>query len=182
MKSVRFLTFKRSALTVALTSTLALAGAGLVGNAYAAVETGVATATVVSLMTISASQRNLAFGGFMIDATSGGGTVIMSSASTGVRTKTGAGLLLVAASAGSSGQFTVSGAGSATYTIAVAETTALTSGANTMSAGTFTTTPATPGTLTSGTQIVTIGATLTVAASQAVGAYTGAYTVTVEYN
>lgn len=187
MKSGKFLAFNRRVLNAALASAVALGSVGVVGNAYAAVGTGVSTATVVPAITISASQRDLAFGRFLIDATVGGGTVIMSSASTGVRTKTGTGLTLVAATPGNSGQFTVTGDGGATYSIAVAQTTALTSGANTMNASTFTTTPSTPGTLsgttgTSGTQIVYIGATLTVAASQAAGLYTGAYTVTVDYN
>lgn len=178
--------FKQHALKLALVSALAL-GAPVGVNSYAAVGTGVSTATVAPVITISASQRDLAFGRFLIDATVGGGTVVIAGTSAGSRSKTGTGLTLVTASPGSSGQFTVTGDGGATYSIAVAQTTALTSGANTMNAGTFTTTPTPTGTLsgstgTSGTQIVYIGATLTVAASQATGLYTGAYTVTVDYN
>lgn len=179
--------FKQRVLTLALVSAFALGASALGVNAYAAVGTGVSTASVVPVITISASQRDLAFGRFLIDATVGGGTVVIAGTSAGTRTKTGTGLTLVTASPGSSGQFTVTGDGGATYSIAVAQTTALTSGANTMVSSLFTTTPTPTGTLsgttgTSGTQIVYIGATLTVAASQAAGLYTGAYTVTVDYN
>jgi hypothetical protein len=51
-----------------------------------------------------------------------------------------------------------------------------------MTVATFTSTPATTGTLTAGAQTLTVGGTLSVGASQATGAYTGTYTVTVQYN
>jgi hypothetical protein len=60
----------------------------------------------------------------------------------------------------------------------------ISSGANNMTVDTFTSSPETPGTLSSGTQTLTVGATLHLVVSQAAGAYTSAtpFEVTVNYN
>ena len=52
-----------------------------------------------------------------------------------------------------------------------------------MTAGSFTSNPSGTGTLSSGTQNISVGATLTVAAGQVPGVYTsGNFSVTVNYN
>jgi len=53
-----------------------------------------------------------------------------------------------------------------------------------MDASVFTSTPSGTGALTGGTQNITVGATLTVAAAQAAGVYTSGtpFSVTVNYN
>jgi hypothetical protein len=90
------------------------------------------------------------------------------------------------------GSVQIAGGNSATFsTITLPATVSLTSGANTMSVGTLTsrygalgvagvTTGA--GTLSAtGTGLIVIGGTLTVAANQAAGAYTGTMAVTIDY-
>ena len=57
------------------------------------------------------------------------------------------------------------------------------SGSETMSASAFTSNPSGTGALSSGTQNVSVGSTLTVAAGQAAGVYnSGNFNVTVNYN
>jgi hypothetical protein len=60
----------------------------------------------------------------------------------------------------------------------------ITDGTNTMTVGTWTSTPTPTGTLTGGTETLSVGATLNVAGSQPAGVYvSGApFTVTVNYN
>jgi hypothetical protein len=60
----------------------------------------------------------------------------------------------------------------------------ITSGANTMTVTAFSSTPSATGLLTAGTQTLTVGATLNVAAAQAPGVYVSAtpFSVTVNYN
>jgi len=74
--------------------------------------------------------------------------------------------------------------GSSTYSITLPTTYTITSGANNMTVTTFTSTPSGTGTLSGGTQTVNVGATLSVAASQAAGTYTNGtgFPVTVNYN
>lgn len=106
----------------------------------------------------------------------------------GVRSATG-GVLPVPASAVSAATFTVTGASNATYAISLAPpigTVTLSDGAgHSMAVDTFTSDPIGSGTVSAaspGTQELKVGATLHVAASQAVGQYTGSYEVTVTFN
>lgn len=188
MKSGKFSIFNRRALNAALASTLALAGMGLVGNAYAAAATSTATSTVIAPIAITAPVV-LSFGKF---APGAGGTVTISNS--GARTGTGV-ILSSTASTQTAARFDVTGEGSSTYaithsgvtvlsgptvstvvqTMALAKTSDLT-GANVTSGNVAT------GTLSAGAQSIYVGGVLTVGASQAAGEYTGAVTVTVEYN
>ncbi len=79
--------------------------------------------------------------------------------------------------------FTVGGQGSETYAVTLPSSASITSGANTMTVGTFTSNPAGTGTLSAGgSQTLNVGGTLNVGASQATGSYSGSFSVTVAYN
>ena len=87
------------------------------------------------------------------------------------------------ANAPAAGVFTVTGAAGYGFSITLPVGTAsISSGANTMTVGTFTSTPSGTGTLTAGTATVNVGGTLNVGLNQAAGNYTGTYPVTVNYN
>lgn len=188
MKSDKFATFNRRALSTALASALVLGGSGLAVNAYAAAATSTATSTVIAPIGITAPVV-LSFGKF---APGAGGSVTISNSGA----RTGAGVILSStASTQTAARFDVTGEGSSTYaithsgvtvlsgptvatvvqTMALAKTSDLT-GANVTTGNVAT------GTLTTGAQSIYVGGTLTVSATQAAGDYTGAVTVTVEYN
>ncbi|HAL81406.1 MAG TPA: hypothetical protein DCO83_03545, partial [Mucilaginibacter sp.] len=110
------------------------------------------------------------------------GTVVSDPAST--RTSTGGVTLPVNAGTVTAASFTVTGSEAYTYSITLPGSVTITYGANTMTVNTFTSSPATTGTLTAGTQTLNVGATLNIGSSQAAGAYasTTPFTVTVNYN
>ncbi len=172
--------FKQHALKLALVSAFALGAAALGVNGYAESGTGTATATVIAPIAISDSTADLAFGKF---AASTGGTVVMAPA--GTRTATGA-VVLSTVTPGNAASFNVTGDNNATYAITLPGTATIThtDTINNMSVGTFTSSlPLGVGTLSgAGAETVTVGGTLTVASGQAAGAYTGTFSVTVEYN
>lgn len=169
---------KQHTFKLALASALALAGVGLGVNSYAATASADGTATVVADMGITKST-DLRFGKFSAGT---GGTVVVSTA--GSRSKTG-GVTLSALDAGGAASFAVTGDTTATYSISLpgsAVTITHTNTTNTMSIDTFTSDPSGTGTLTAGAQTLLVGATLTVANAQLAGAYTGAFSVSVDYN
>ena len=125
------------------------------------------------------NNQSLGFGRF---AANTGGSITISPA--GARTASG-GVALISSGTGSAARFTVSG-DLVTYSILLPPngTTTMSgpSGA-TMALNNFTSTPSSAGTLNGGgSQIVTVGATLSVSASQNPGAYTGTFSVIVDYN
>ena len=138
------------------------------------------TATIVTPISITSIQ-NLVYG--KIEANTGG-TVILST--TGARTKTGAVTLVSTGSAQNQAIVRVAGVASSTYSITLPAdgTVNLSDGAShTMPVSTFVSNPSGTGTLSaSGTQDVNIGATLVVASAQAANAYTGSFSVSVDYN
>jgi hypothetical protein len=170
--------FKQRAIKSALISAFVLGAAVLGASSYAAnTATSNATATVIAPIAIVGTV-DLQFGKFAASGTTG--TVVMTPA--GVRTATG-GVVLSAVAPGAAASYNVTGDTTASYTITLpASAVTITSGANNMTVASFTSTPATTGTLTAGAQTLTVGGTLSVGASQATGAYTGTYTVTVQYN
>lgn len=188
MKSGKVLAFNRRVSNAAVASVVVLAGTGVLGSAYAAEATSVATSTVLAPIGITAPVV-LSFGKF---APGAGGSVTISNS--GARTGSGV-ILSSTSSTQSAARFDVTGEGSSTYaithsgvtelsgptvatvvqTMALAKTSDLT-GANVTSGN------VSSGTLSSGAQSIYVGGTLTVGASQAAGTYTGAVTVTVEYN
>ena len=145
--------------------------------------TASASATIVTPISI-AKVTDMNFGNVAVSATLAG-TVILAPAST--RTTGGAGGVTLPAVTGTvaAASFTVSGQATYTYAISLPATKTLTSGGNNMTVDNFTSTPSATGTLgAGGTQTLTVGATLNVAAGQAAGTYTNAagVPVTVNYN
>lgn len=124
--------------------------------------------------------QDLAFGGF---AAGSGGSVTISAA--GSRTASGDITLLTSGSSGqyNAASFDVAGTGLATYSISLPadNSVSLTNAqGNSMSLTSFTSTPANNGQLSAtGTQTLSVGATLVVGAVQPSGSYTGSFAVTV---
>lgn len=144
------------------------------------------TATIVAPITIT-KNVDMNFGNVAVSSTAG--TVLMNASATPARTASG-GVTLPTTATGTptAAKFTVGGEGVYTYAITLPST-ALTLdeagvGTATMTVSTFTSTPSTTGTLTAGSQIVYVGATLNVGASQVAGLYenTTGFAVTVNYN
>lgn len=159
---------------------ICFSGLFIVSSAFAqASATADASATIVTPISIS-KTADMNFGNI---ATNGAvGTVILAPA--GTRTFSGGVTLPAAAGTVTAASFTVSGSGSYTYAITLPTSVVITSGTDNMTVNTFTSTPSTTGALTSGSQVIKVGATLNLVASQAEGSYTSAtpFTVTVNYN
>ncbi len=118
-------------------------------------------------------------------AVGAGGTVVLNPASS--RSTTGAGVTLPAtAGTVSAASFTVSGAPNYTYAITLPSSAVISGPASSsMTVASFTSSPSATGLLSvSGTQILTVGASLSVSAGQHSGTYTNATAVpvTVNYN
>ena len=158
---------------------------GLSNNAKAqATATASAAATIITPISI-VKDVDMNFGNVAVSATIAGTAIL---APAGTRTTGGAGGVTLPATTGtvSAAQFTVSGSASYTYDITLPTSCVITDGAShTMTVNTFTSNPSATGLLGSGgTQVLTVGATLNVAAAQASGLYTNAtgVPVTVNYN
>jgi hypothetical protein len=111
------------------------------------------------------------------------GTVIIDPS--GSRMGTGGVTLPAVAGMVSAASFDITGMANKTYAITLPLNCTISSGGNTMTIDTFTSSPLSTGLLNgSGTQQLKVGATLTVAGSQAAGTYTSSspFTVTVNYN
>lgn len=133
----------------------------------------------VASMTIN-NTRGLSFGSFVAGS---GGTVTVSAGSE--RSATGA-VILLPSTSGQSAQFTVQGDPNATYTIELPadSTVVLTGPGADMALTNFTSQPSGAGgqlDLT-GSQVLSVGATLQVGGNQVSGSYSGSYNVTVNYN
>ena len=143
--------------------------------------TATATATIVTPISI-AKNTDMSFGNIAVQ-TATGGTVVLAPA--GTRTRTSGVTLPATTGTVTAASFTVTGNGSYTYAITLPTTVTLThsGGVQTMTASSFTSNPSGTGALSSGTQDISVGATLTVAAAQLAGVYTsGNFSVTVNYN
>ena len=164
----------------ALTTVAALTLVSTVSAAQnSATTSATATANIVSPIAISNSGP-LNFGDVV--ATALLGTVVVGPGSG--RTSTG-GTFLGSSAGVSAAAFTVTGATGYAYTVSfpLSPISITGPGAATMSVDTFTSNPATSnGLLTGGTQALTVGGTLHVAANQPLGAYSGLFNVTVTYN
>ncbi len=171
------MTFRFAKCAVAI-GAIGLAGV-LQSSAQAANTTATAAAVVATAITI-VNTVDMDFGTVAEDGS--GGTIIL--ATDGSRTITG-GASVLAGSPGAAASFNVGGEGNNTYTIVITgDPVTLDSGGNTMTATTFVTDPTPTGTLSGGSQVLLIGATLTLGAGQATGTYLSAtpFTVTVAYN
>jgi len=127
---------------------------------------------------------DMSFGNASVSVSSGGTVVLTPS---GTRSAGGSGITLPAtAGTVAAARFTVSGAPTYTYAITLPSSVIMNGpGSATMTVNGFTSVPAASGTLNSGgIQTLSVGATLTVAASQTPGMYTNATAVpvTVNYN
>jgi len=151
---------------------------GVVQSAHAqASATANGSATLVpaiSLVNTTGLQFGLIVGG-------PGGTVAVGT--DGTRTASGPSLMTNAGYPVTAAAFTVSGLANQGYSITLPSTATLTGpGAATMTIGSFVSNPSATGTIGGGgTQTLLVGATLTIGASQAVGDYTGSFSVTVNY-
>jgi hypothetical protein len=157
-----------------------LMGFGLNANAQvSATASSPATARIVTPIAIT-NDVPLHFGN--VEASANIGTVVMSPSESNARTRTGGATLPAIAGSPTAAKFTVTGEDALTYAITLPASTTLSSGGNNMTVNTFTSTPSATGLLTEGTQVVYVGATLNVGASQAAGSYSGTFNVTVAYN
>ncbi|MBC7453887.1 MAG: DUF4402 domain-containing protein [Massilia sp.] len=127
-----------------------------------------------------ATASNLGFGRF---AAAGGGAINVSPA--GVRARTGSVVLLPSSVAAAA--FTISGNGQGNdnkvyvLTLPANGSVTLAAGANRMAVNSFTSNLGAGAPLPTGTQSVTVGATLQVSPNQPPGAYSGNFNVTLEY-
>lgn len=170
----------------ALLASLAVAGLVTGSASHAAVANGTATGTVIQPIAIT-SFANLNFGTF---ASGAGGTITVSTS--GARTATG---VVPIGTTSAAGRFDITGTPASTYSITHGGTAVLTNttggGNETMTLTKFsdlTGANATSGNVANGTldgagaQSLFIGGSLTVAANQVAGVYTGTVIATVEYN
>jgi hypothetical protein len=124
------------------------------------------------------STQSLSFGRFV----AGDGTVVISP--TGARTTTGT-VIPLGSDPGQAAQFLITGDPNAAYaiTLPLDGTVQLSDGSRTMPVNRFTSSPASTGTLSGGgSEVLNVGATLEVAAGAPAGAYSGSFTLVVEYN
>ena len=169
--------------TKSLVAAFTLVVASFAANAQQnSTATATASATIITPISI-AKTVDLNFGNVAVSA-SAGGTVIMAPA--GTRTTSGSVSLPATTGSPTAASFTVTGQGNYTYSITLPSTatTIDDNASHTMTVDNFTSTPATTGTLSSGSQTLTVGATLNVGAGQATGTYTSdiPFNVTVNYN
>ncbi|MHB8800742.1 MAG: DUF4402 domain-containing protein [Thermoanaerobaculia bacterium] len=165
---------------IALTALAAIAMLVPAGSAMAqnsASATGSATATIVTPITLT-SVSALEFGNIVAGTTAGTVTVAPSDAISATGGATPISGLAVGAA-----EFTVGGGALRTFDIGLPASTTITNGTVTMTVDTFTSNIGPSSTLSaSGAATLFVGATLDVAANQAVGSYTGTFNVTVTYN
>jgi len=146
--------------------------------------TATANATATVLIPISiANNTDLAFGTFAQSA----GTVTI--ATTGTRTSSGVNLYTISGVTPAAASFTVTGDANSSFSIVLPAngTVSLSgptgTGTKTMAVTSFQSNPAAGTTaLVAGTKAISVGATITVAADQAVGSYTATFPVVVNYN
>ncbi len=165
-----------------LTALTGLAGFGALtlaaGPALAAQATANANATIIQPIAISKSA-DLEFGSIA----AGTGVSVVRISTAGARSLVSGDATLVTGGTVQAAAFTVTGEASTGYDITLPANTTLTSGANNMTVDTFVDSKTGSSTLDgSGNDSFTVGADLTVGASQAVGSYTGTFNVTVNYN
>jgi Mat/Ecp fimbriae major subunit len=139
-------------------------------HSFAASTTGTADATVIPDLSIT-QQTALNFGSFAPGST--GGHVTVGSGGTSMDGS------VQKITDGTRGVFKVQGGASTTYTIAVPSSVTLSSGSNNMTAALSA--PTSGSIDNTGNGYFNVDGVLTVAANQAAGAYTGQYTVTVNY-
>ena len=162
---------------------LTLVALGFSANSFAqSFVTATSTATIITPISI-AKNLDMNFGNIAVNPTTPGGTVILSASASPVRTPT-VGLTLPAVTGlVQAASFTVTGEGSSVYTITLPNSISLTGpGAAMAITPNCSVSTLTSAALTGGTQVFYVGGTLTVAAVQVAGAYSGTFSVNVNYN
>ena len=156
---------------------VSLVAAGMLNAnvAKAASDDGAASAVVAAPITITAGT-DMNFGNIGVSTT--GGTAVLSTA--GAVTVTGDVTALSGVTT-TAGVFALTGFSNSAYSLTIPSTVTLNSGVNSMVVSSLTNDAGGSPALTSGTGSINVGGTLTVAASQAAGNYSGTYTVTVNY-
>jgi hypothetical protein len=165
-------------LLLALLATAALAAGTGTAHAQSTTGSGNIDAEILTPLTINESTR-MNFGRVVSSASGGTVTILAASDTANV---TGGVVALGTNPSIARGVFAITGTGNQPYTVTLpASPVNVTSGASTMSVGTFTIQGGTSRTLSSGTDTLRLGATLTLGPNQAAGVYTGIYSVTVSY-
>jgi hypothetical protein len=145
---------------------------------------GSATANVFRAISLS-KTADLSFGKIIRPST-GSGTVTLSAA--GVRTVTGTGAVAIASPAPTRAAFSVSGEGGQAVTVTIPATFTMTSGANTLTVTTASTgggaqtLSSNLGNAGSNPTAINVGGSFPMTSATPTGAYTGTFTVTVQYN
>ena len=147
--------------------------ASLATAAFAAPETFDASANIQAAIALT-NVANLDFANIIPDATNSG-TVLVDSA--GART---CAPVLACSGSTTAAEFSVSGEDGSTYSITLPAAANITSGSDTMLVNNFVSSVGASSVLTGGADTFAIGATLNVGAAQAVGSYTGTFSVTVD--
>ena len=179
-KKNRLRYLKKNMKTLRLLSLTALIGCASIGRSSAqATGNASASATIITPISIVKST-DMNFGN--IATTGAVGTVILAPA--GGRTFTGGVTFPITTGTVTPATFQISGSAGYTYAITLPSSITITSGGNSMTVNNFTSTPSAAGVLTGGTEIIKIGSTLNLKASQLEGAYstTSNFDVTVSYN
>ena len=149
----------------------AIASISISTLAIAASDTGNATANIVAPITIT-NTSDLQFG----DIVAAAGTVTIAADGTPGGTLSSTGTQ-------SAGTFDITGEGTKTFSIAIATVSNLTDGTDTIPLSAYTNTEGgATGTLVGGALTLGVGATITLTGTEGAGAYTGSYSVTVDYN
>lgn len=128
------------------------------------------------------STGDLSFGSFAAISGGAGGTIVV--APNGSRSAPSGGVMLIANATSSAATFTVTGTPGAAYSISlpVDSTVSLTDGnGHSMAINGFASNPSATGTLFAGTQVLSVGATLSFGSNQVPGNYSGDFNVTVNY-
>lgn len=142
--------------------------------ASAASITANASATVIAPLTVLETNGGMNFGDVAVGT--GGGTVVLDTA--GARTTTGD-AEAVAGGTVQAGAYSVSGSGTKAYNLTLPASTTITDGTDTMLVNGFTHNSG--GVLAGGVDTFNVGATLNISGGQADNAYSGTYTLTVNY-
>ncbi len=148
------------------------------GTAFAATGTGQARANIVSPITVAESSV-LDFGTIITTGGATNGTVLIST--NGTRT---CGVVTCTGGTPAAGAFNVTGSVGSTVSVSLPATVTLRNANSVAMTATLSSSLASANnrlSLTNGTGTFSVGAELTVAGSQQDGAYTGTYTVTVDY-
>ena len=143
--------------------------------ASAATVTANASANVITPLAI-AESNGMDFGDVSVGT--GGGTVVLDT--TGGRSVTGD-AEAVTGGTQAAGVYNVTGSGTKAYSISFPASATISSAGNNMTVDSFTHDAGATPALTGGADTFNIGATLNIGPSQAPGAYTGTYTLTVNY-